>query len=961
MKSVDNLFSSNNILSALSLAVLTLLLAAAAAAQTLHLSQTPAAVLDGRAVLQGHYEPSQMLRLAIALAPPHPAEEQQFLEDVQNKQSPLFHQFLSAGEWNTRFGPTEEDEQAVVDWAASQGLTVTHRYANRLLVDVEAQSGVIENAFHVTINQYRMTEDNGPETYTVFSNDRDPQLPSRLTEIVTAVHGLNSVERMMPLSGGGRFVPTPDYVPGPVARQSETWRREAAVRDAAPSANLAALTPAVTQPSAGFFTPQSLWAGTAYDYQALMNLGHCCNPLHNPNDSPVEASIAIAAFGDVAPNDVFAFVAQFSLAGNFQKHYIDGTYACNNTPTQVDLNCFETTIDTEWALATANSQSTPDATAKIAVYEGANGNPQTVVDLYNFISSDGLARTMSTSFGCPETQNVCTPATMQTLDHTLSQMVGQGWTLVAASGDQGPTATCTPVFTISFPSSDPNVVAVGGTQLNQTTGSQYEVAWTGSTAGGSCVKNQGGSSGGFSGIFPVPPYQKYLGFAQRATPDVALDAASSHDLYFSGGWTGATGTSIAAPMFAGFFAQENAYLLSLGNKCGSTGTAPCAPLGNADYPIYAEARFQGAAHFPFYDIVSGCNTNDITSQYQLKAYCATPGYDLVTGWGSANMLQLAWAINLNLTFANGLPYITFKGPAPNKWYNTNQIVQWSVNDFAGNLISTSLGTGIAGFSQAWDGLVTDSVSEPHGGANDLFYTGPQFPNATGGCLSLAPGVGCSGGVPTQGCHTLQVHGWNNQGGTTAGQPNYPETYGPLCYDSIRPLVSIVPSGTPTPKGWFNGPVNVTILATDPGEGASGIQQINYSVNKCISSLGKACFLYSQPFTLTQEGIYNIAADAQDVAGNFSAPASNAVRIDRTPPVTVATLEGGFLMARIVLQASDKLSGVLATYDSLDGGPAVAYTTPILVTAPGKHTLLYWSEDNAYNNGQGETLTFTVRR
>ena len=692
-----------------------------------------------------------------------------------------------------------------------------------------------------------------------------------------------------------------------------------------------------------------------------MNLGHCCNPLHNPNDSPVETSIAIAAFGDVAPNDVFAFATQFSLAGNFQKHYIDGTYACNNTPTQVDLNCSETTIDTEWALATANSQSTPDATAKIAIYEGANGNPQTVTDLYSFILNDGLARTMSTSFGCPETQNICTPATMQTLDNTFSQMVGQGWTLVAASGDQGPTATCTPVFTISFPSSDPNVVAVGGTQLNETTGTQYEVAWTGSTAPGSCAGNLGGSSGGFSGTFPVPPYQKYLGFAQRATPDVALDAATSHDLYFNGGWLSARGTSVAAPMFAGFFAQENAYLLSLGNKCGSTGTAPCAPLGNADYPIYAEARFQGAAHFPFYDIVSGCDTNDITSQYQLKAYCANTGYDLVTGWGSANMLQLAWAINRNLTFANGLPYITFKGPAPNKWYNTNQIVQWSVNDFAGNLISTSLGTGIAGFSQAWDGLVTDSVSEPHGGANDLFYTGPQFPNATGGCLSLAPGVGCSGGVPTQGCHSLQVHGWNNQGGTTAGQPNYPETYGPLCYDSIRPLVSIVPSGTPTPKGWFNAPVNVTILATDPGEGASGIQQINYSVNQCLTSIGKACFIYSQPFTLTQEGIYNIAADAQDVAGNFSAPASNVVRIDRTPPVTVATVEGGYLMARIVLQASDNLSGVLAIYDSLDGGPAVTYTTPILVTKQGTHTLLYWGEDNAYNNGQGETLTFTVRR
>jgi subtilase family serine protease len=191
MKSLYRRFASRNLLSAISLAVLSLLLVAAAAAQTLHLSQTPAAVLNGRAVLQGHYEPSQMLRLAIALAPPHPAEEQQFLEDVQNKQSPLFHQFLSAGEWNSRFGPSAEDEQAVADWAAGQGLTVTHRYANRLIVDVEAQAGVIENAFHVTINRYRMTDDNGPEEYTVFSNDRDPQLPSRLTEIVASVQGLN--------------------------------------------------------------------------------------------------------------------------------------------------------------------------------------------------------------------------------------------------------------------------------------------------------------------------------------------------------------------------------------------------------------------------------------------------------------------------------------------------------------------------------------------------------------------------------------------------------------------------------------------------------------------------------------------------------------------------------------------------------------------------------------------------
>jgi hypothetical protein len=327
------------------------------------------------------------------------------------------------------------------------------------------------------------------------------------------------------------------------------------------------------------------------------------------------------------------------------------------------------------------------------------------------------------------------------------------------------------------------------------------------------------------------------------------------------------------------------------------------------------------------------------------------------------MLQLAWAINRDLTPATGLPYVTFTGPATNKWYNTNQIVQWSANDFPGTGISPSAGTGIAGFSQAWDGLVQDSVSQPHGGTNDLFYTGPQFPNATGGCLSLAPGVGCSGGVPTgQGCHTVQVHGWNNQGGTTAGQTNFPETYGPLCYDSVPPLVSIVNNFTPTPADWFNQPVLVNIIALDPGENASGVQEIYFGINdQCRASVLKACARYGQPFTLSAEGLYNVVAFSKDVAGNISTQATDVVRIDRTPPVTVAPSQTVyFRLARIVLSASDKLSGVLRTFYQLDGGPVVTYNTPILLTKLGKHTLLYWSEDNAYNNEPEQTFTFTIR-
>ena len=113
-------------------------------------------VLDGRATRLNHYDTTQNLRLTIALQPPHLAEEERFLKELQTKESANFHKFLSAEEWNTRFGPSQADEQKVLDWAQSQGFSVTGRFSNRLLVNVEAPVGVIESGLGVTINIYQV-------------------------------------------------------------------------------------------------------------------------------------------------------------------------------------------------------------------------------------------------------------------------------------------------------------------------------------------------------------------------------------------------------------------------------------------------------------------------------------------------------------------------------------------------------------------------------------------------------------------------------------------------------------------------------------------------------------------------------------------------------------------------------------------------------------------------------------
>ena len=58
-------------------------------------SHTPQQVQSGNATLVQHYDPTKMLRLTIALTLPHPDLEQNFLKDLQNKQSPEFHKFLT--------------------------------------------------------------------------------------------------------------------------------------------------------------------------------------------------------------------------------------------------------------------------------------------------------------------------------------------------------------------------------------------------------------------------------------------------------------------------------------------------------------------------------------------------------------------------------------------------------------------------------------------------------------------------------------------------------------------------------------------------------------------------------------------------------------------------------------------------------------------------------------------------
>jgi uncharacterized repeat protein (TIGR02543 family) len=809
-------------------------------AQQVQIKQTPVAVQNGTANLVGHYDPEQKLRLVFGLQPPHLAEEEQFLQDLQTPGSPNFQKFLKPEEWNARFSPSAEDEHAVLTWAQSQGLTITHRYPNRLLVDVEATVAIIEKALDVTINRYQL----GSTLF--YSNDRDPAIPARLAAIVHSVGGLNNLQVLHPANKAAPEPAFPVYVPGPVVGPGSSGGGSGngakGPHNLKPSEHSGS-SPDITN---GAYDPTDMYSSEAYDATALYNQGHCCNPLGNSGSTPPESSIAIATAGSQAVSDMQGFHAQYPyLAYNFQELYIDGTPPCCDG---------EGTLDLEWSTAWSNSFGSYVDTAKVWLYDGVNAQFSTFTDVYNQILTDGNARVFSTSWGCEELY--CTPQSVMDTDHAIfNSMIGQGWTLIAASGDQGATAGCgnfNIADAVQFPSSDPNVVGAGGSTLSLDPFSNYisEVGWTGGPDG--CGANDGGSTGGVSAYWPAPAYQGLPSGSYREVPDIALNADwyyTPQNYFFDGILSGNGGTSIVAPEVAGFFAQENAYLLYVGTITGGCyNGGPCAPIGNGNWYLYWFGLNPGyAPHYPFYDITSGCNNNDITRLYGLNYYCAGPGYDMVTGWGSANMLQLAWAINTYRAGDFGAPVVKFSGPVTNHWYNTDQIVIWTVADTSAN---GNPPTGVAGFSQAWDFDPGDVFSEPTPGAGNSFYSGPQYPNATNGCLDFT-GTSCAGSVG-QGWHTVNVRAWDNTGVTSGDY-----TYGPIGYDTVPPVTVATLSGT-LQGGIYVSPVQVTLTATD---NASGAAATYYEVD------GGAWQIYTGSFTVAANGNHTVGFYSVDLAGN----------------------------------------------------------------------------------------------
>ncbi len=140
----------------------------------------------------GRLDGSTRLRLSISLPLQNQEELVSFLDKLYDPESPLYHHYLAPEEFDLQFGPTEQDYQAVLAWAASSGLTVTARHPNRRLLEVSASVADIERALQVTMRTYP----HPTEPRTFFAPDTEPSVGMAVP--ILCIGGLDNFARPHP-------------------------------------------------------------------------------------------------------------------------------------------------------------------------------------------------------------------------------------------------------------------------------------------------------------------------------------------------------------------------------------------------------------------------------------------------------------------------------------------------------------------------------------------------------------------------------------------------------------------------------------------------------------------------------------------------------------------------------------------------------------------------------------------
>lgn len=374
-------------------------------------------------------------------------------------------------------------------------------------------------------------------------------------------------------------------------------------------------------------------------------------------------------------SDFAVFSSQFGLPStNLEVHKMASSISVDAGWT------LEISLDVQWAHAVAPN-------ASILLVEARSNSLGDLLSAVNYATSRSDVVAVSMSWGSSE-------FLFETMYDYYFGSAGK--VFFASSGDNG--------SGVIWPSTSPNVVAVGGTRLNLNPNGTVssETAWS-------------GSGGGISAYESMPAYQVSYGLvnsgSKREAPDVSYDAdpVSGVSVYDStpyngqSGWWRVGGTSAGAPQWAGIH--------SLG-------------LSTSNNNFYQDAKANSPAFFR--DITSGSN----------GAYYATVGYDLVTGLGSPVTWNFTPGAGLDFSMSASPSALTIRSGSS----GSSNITASSINGFAGSVSLAA--SGPAGWNSSFNPF---TVAVPLGGSNSSVLT-LTVSNTTSAGIYNVTVVGSSGSL-----------------------------------------------------------------------------------------------------------------------------------------------------------------------------------------------------------------------
>ena len=563
------------------------------AAQTLLTRHVRDAVLNGQAQLVGHLPANQTLRFDIVLPLRDRAGLQSFLQELYDPTSPSYHQFLKPQEFTTRFGPSQEDWDAVVAFAKASGFEVVGGTRDSRDLWLSGSVANIEKAFHVSMGIYQDLTDNRQ----FFAIDREPtvDLPFQLWHI----SGLDNDSRPHPL-----YVKKSDYA------------------------------------KAHGISPDEV-------------ISHATTG-SGPSSSFMGSDMRAAYYGGTSLTGSGQNLALFEFAGtdltDLSTYYKNVGQTEPFTPTLISTGGYGTSCVDSGSSACDDTEQTLDMTQLMGMAPGAKM-------LYMYVCGDVLASgsgnisdtacisAMVTDTDAPLSMQIScswgwTPADNTTLDPYFEQMASQGQNFFAASGDSSAWSSSNE----AWPADDANIVSVGGTDLTTSSAAgpwKSETAWADS-GGGVSPDN-----------IPIPSWQTAADGCSgcsktlRNGPDVAGNANFTY--YVCADQTTCTaneygGTSFAAPMWAGYTALANQQAAANGKTIGYINPTLYPAAEGSSYATYLHditsgscGKYSAATGF---DLCTGWGSPNTTGLIGLLAgSSSSPSFTLSASPSSLTVAQ----------------------------------------------------------------------------------------------------------------------------------------------------------------------------------------------------------------------------------------------------------------------------------------------------------------------------------